>query len=124
METAQHLAQPALTSRKKVFLGFKIAFLGLLNFLAHLAYTAASETFSGMNVELSAAARISLVLVGSKALLVIFIIGSGILILNETKNPSQMQKENLEIITFWGLVLMHISTIFFMIHAIIRLMNV
>lgn len=33
METAQHLAQPALTSRKKVFLGFKIAFLGLLNFL-------------------------------------------------------------------------------------------
>jgi len=46
------------------------------------------------------------------------------LILNETKNPSQMQKENLEIITFWGLVLMHIATIFFMIHAIVRLINV
>ena len=124
MENTQSLTRPALTSRKKIFLGFKIAFLGLLNVLAYLAYTAASETFSGMNVELSAAARISLVLVGSKALLVIFIIGSGILILNETKNPSQMQKENLEFITFWGLVLMHIATIFFMIHAIVRLINV
>ena len=124
METAQQLARPTLTSRQKIFLGFKIAFLGLLNFLAHLAYIATSETFSGMNVELPAATRVSLVLVGSKALLVIFIIGSGILILNETKNPRQMQKENLEFITFWGLVLMHIATIFFMIHAIIRLMNV
>ena len=124
METAQQLARPTLTSRQKIFLGFKIAFLGLLNFLAYLAYTAASETFSGMNVELSAATRISLVLVGSKVLLVLFIVGSGVLILNETKNPSQMQKENLEIITFWGLVLMHIATIFFMIHAIVRLINV
>ncbi len=124
MENTQSLVRPALTSRKRIFLGFKIAFLGLLNFLAYLAYTEASETFSGMNVELSTATRISLVLVGSKALLVLFIIGSGVLILNETKNPSQMQKENLEIITFWGLVLMHIATIFFMIHAIVRLINV
>ena len=124
MENTQSLPRTVLTSRKRIFLGFKIAFLGLLNFLAHLAYTEASEVFSGMNVELSAATKISLVLVGSKALLVIFIIGSGILIINETKNPGQIQKENLEIITFWGLVLMHIATIFFMINTIIRLINV
>lgn len=124
MENTQSSVRPALTARKRFFLGFKIAFLGLLNFLSYLAYTAASETFSGMNVELSSATRISLILVGSKALLVLLIIGSGILILNETKNPSQMQKENLEFITFWGLVLMHIATIFFMIHAIVRLINV
>ncbi|HNW12944.1 MAG TPA: hypothetical protein PKI71_16405 [Candidatus Rifleibacterium sp.] len=124
MENTQSSTRPALTSRKKIFLGFKIAFLGLLNFLAHLAYIATSETFSGMNVELSAATRVSLMLVGSKTLLVLLIVGSGILIINETKNSNQMQKENLEFITFWGLVLMHIATIFFMIHAIIRLMNV
>ena len=63
-------------------------------------------------------------MVGSKALLIMLIIGSGILILNETKNPSQVQKENLEFITFWGLVLMHIATIFFMLHVFLRLINV
>jgi len=124
MENTQSLARPALTARKRIFLGFKIAFLGLLNFLAYVTHTAMMDMFTGMNVELPAVTRFSLGMVGSKALLIMLIIGSGILILNETKNPSQVQKENLEFITFWGLVLMHIATIFFMIHAITRLINV
>jgi len=124
MENTQSLTRPALTSRKRIFLGFKIAFLGLLNVLAYVTHTAMMDMFTGMNVELPAVTRFSLGMVGSKALLVMLIIGSGILILNETKNPNQVQKENLEFITFWGLVLMHIATIFFMIHAIVRLINV
>ncbi len=124
MENTQLLARPVLNSRKRVFLGFKIAFLGLLNFLAYVTYTAIIGSFTGMNVELPVVTRFSLGMVGSKALLIMLIIGSGILILNETKNPSQVQKENLEFITFWGLVLMHIATIFFMLHVFLRLINV
>lgn len=123
MDTISVISESKSGPFQKFITFLKALVLTLLQLGTFWALGMVREVTMGMNVEMPLATQLSLGLVDSKLLLVIFIIGSGIICLNEFKNPNLVQRDNITQVIYIGLVLLHIATIFFMLNVFMKLVN-